>query len=315
MKLTRNKENKPTYSLRDTSIKGIHADYPENFLSTQKVYFEWLTNKKDEDGGTKSFDFKKDEEVQHRDLEGNFIVDGYVENSLPHEYGRYYWVKKQRKAEEVLWESQRMLADGDKLYRANPSSKISQEAVQEREAYWKRGGQDNVLFCSQVPTTPTEDKFVLYQANFEGWMKKGKVTERLGVVEEKVNYQNVYAQRLIKEKTDSQSKRLRPGKKERQETKQRTHEGVNKEFGRPKEKEEGRKEFEDKNDKRQHVKLKPAELPENFEQYQMDENESYDENLNYGEEEELRHEEIDASEYEEPAALVVTEETDRSVLN
>ena len=56
VKLTRSKENKPTYSLRDTSIKGIHANYPENFLCTQKVYFEWLTNKKDEGGGTKSFD-------------------------------------------------------------------------------------------------------------------------------------------------------------------------------------------------------------------------------------------------------------------
>ena len=145
-------------------------------------------------------------------------------------------------------------------------------------------------------------------------MKKGKATERLGVAEEKVSYQNVYAQRLGKEKTDNQSKRLRPGKKERQETKQRTHEEVNKEFGQPKEKEEGQKDFEDKNDKRQQVTLKPAELPENFEHCQMDENESYDENLNYGEEE-LYNEEIDASEYEEPEVLVVTEQTDRSVLN
>ena len=138
--------------------------------------------------------------------------------------------------------------------------------------------------------------------------------ERLGVVEERVSYQNVYARRVDKEKTDNQSKRLRPGKKERQETKQRTNE-VDKEFNRSKEKEEGRKEFDDKNStKRQQVKLKPAELPENFEQYQMDENGSYDENLNYGEEE-LHNEDIDASEYEEPTALVVTEETDRSVLN
>ena len=181
-------------------IKGIHANYPENYLSTQKVYYEWLTNKKDEDGSTKAFDYKKDEEVLHRDLDGIFIVNGYVENSLPHEYGRYYWIKKQRKAGEVLWETRRMLADGEKLYRANFSCKMSQEAVKERESYWNKEGRDNAFFSADVPTTPTEEKFVLYQANFEGWTKKGKFTGRLGNVTKILGNRDEYEARIGKKK-------------------------------------------------------------------------------------------------------------------
>ena len=116
--------------------------------------------------------------VLHREIERTFVIEGHVENSLPHEYGRYYWIRKQRMNGSSLMETKKILGDGKKLYRKDPTGVLSKETVTSREDFWSSNVTqgDNPYYRNEVPKTPEKQKVIVYREKFGEWTTRVQIT-------------------------------------------------------------------------------------------------------------------------------------------
>ena len=135
-------------------------------------------------GGSFVFEYQVGEVVLHRDVNGEFVIDGYAENSLPHEYGKYYWIKKRNIVLGSIWESERMIVEGGTLYRSMPLDAFSQACLLQSEEFGKEEVMktDTKFDGQPVPETKREEKFSIYKEQFNNWIRKGKALKRLGEV-------------------------------------------------------------------------------------------------------------------------------------